>query len=173
MQCLNCKATVFSFHLCKDAVTAEGYGKQFRKERENYESICLYPNGSRETHISSDRTKLPLTSRNNVYVPVFTPMPWSQARQYCRSNYTDLATIPSSTAQQEMFSLTPAMAYWIGLFRDAWEWANGDQSTFRQWATVPPSNVSVEACAAVDMNGLWHSLSCSSYLPFICQMGEL
>uniref|UniRef100_A0AAY4C0Z8 C-type lectin domain-containing protein n=1 Tax=Denticeps clupeoides TaxID=299321 RepID=A0AAY4C0Z8_9TELE len=123
-------------------------------------TCCAVPSGER-MRIFSER----------VYVPVLTAVPWRQAQEYCRSNYTDLATIPDSAAYDLIYSLTPADPFWIGLFRDPWEWENGDQSSFRQWADGQPGNVSNEGCAGVDGSGLWRALSCALNLPFVCQIG--
>ncbi|XP_071345653.1 macrophage mannose receptor 1-like [Trachinotus anak] len=91
---------------------------------------------------------------------------WSEARQYCRSQYDDLAIVEddrlSSAAGQEDFLV------WTGLHRDGgtWKWTAG-LSEYRNWASNEPSNDS--NCASVSsVNGNMATRNCSAHFPFIC-----
>uniref|UniRef100_A0A8C6UBZ9 C-type lectin domain-containing protein n=1 Tax=Neogobius melanostomus TaxID=47308 RepID=A0A8C6UBZ9_9GOBI len=54
---------------------------------------------------------------------------WLGALEYCRENHTDLIG-----GSQPMPEISDSSAhYWIGLFRDSWQWSNGSSSSFRNW----------------------------------------
>ncbi|KAK2863599.1 hypothetical protein Q5P01_003132 [Channa striata] len=60
---------------------------------------------------------------NVTFVLVNTPMSWARAQNYCRTHYTDLASVRNMTENQKVAGLTPSgKKVWIGLFRDSWKW---------------------------------------------------
>ncbi|XP_028985460.2 macrophage mannose receptor 1-like [Betta splendens] len=112
-------------------------------------------------------------------------MTWSNAQQYCRANYTDLATFNS---MNEISSLNrPALSTsvaWIGLNDDpkgwmgvmasdanSWRWsATGAPSTtgYQSWATGEPNDQYIEYCVIMGNNGLWADVPCNALFSFVC-----
>uniref|UniRef100_A0A4W6G4N5 C-type lectin domain-containing protein n=1 Tax=Lates calcarifer TaxID=8187 RepID=A0A4W6G4N5_LATCA len=116
-------------------------------------------------------------------------MTWTAAQQYCRENYTDLATIES---MDDINMLNPDFYYssaWIGL-RDnpeswkgtvssnanSWRWsASGETSKtgYQAWNANEPNNVGGrETCTAMRTNGKWNDAQCETQLSFICYTGK-
>ncbi|XP_055359194.1 C-type lectin domain family 17, member A-like [Betta splendens] len=115
-------------------------------------------------------------------------MTWSNAQQYCRANYTDLATFNS---MNEISSLNrPALSTsvaWIGLNDDpkgwmgvmasdanSWRWsATGAPSTtgYQSWLIDEPNDKYIEYCVTMNSNGFWNDLSCNTSSSFICFTG--
>jgi hypothetical protein len=111
------------------------------------------------------------TDKSLVMYPYKTT--WEMARDKCRADGGDLATIVNSaenTAVLNMFSYT----LWIGLNDRATEgsftWVDGAQSTFRDWYPQEPDNFnSNEDCTALGPNEhKWNDLACDEYLRFLC-----
>uniref|UniRef100_A0A8C2ZI79 C-type lectin domain-containing protein n=1 Tax=Cyclopterus lumpus TaxID=8103 RepID=A0A8C2ZI79_CYCLU len=53
------------------------------------------------------------------YILVETPMIWYEARTYCRSKYTDLASIRNQYENKQIYSLVKENT-WFGLHRKIW-----------------------------------------------------
>jgi hypothetical protein len=100
-------------------------------------------------------------------------MTWYQARLACQEQNGDLATISNiveNNAIVNAFLPFPGDFFWIGLNERASEgnyvWANGDSSTFRNWAPNEPSNPGgdencVHMYTQSDINiGTWNNLAC-------------
>uniref|UniRef100_A0A8C2I112 C-type lectin domain-containing protein n=1 Tax=Cyprinus carpio TaxID=7962 RepID=A0A8C2I112_CYPCA len=51
---------------------------------------------------------------------------WTEAQEYCRRRYTDLASIRNQEDQAQITSLLNALAspVWIGLYRNTWKWSD-------------------------------------------------
>ncbi|XP_028258128.1 macrophage mannose receptor 1-like [Parambassis ranga] len=58
---------------------------------------------------------------------------WCQAQQYCRTHYSDLASIRNETENQRVIETGGNKTFWIGLMHDRWQWENGTCSTYRNW----------------------------------------
>ncbi|XP_028256300.1 C-type mannose receptor 2 [Parambassis ranga] len=58
---------------------------------------------------------------------------WCQAQQYCRTHFSDLASIRNETENQRVIETGGNKTFWIGLMHDQWQWENGTCSTYRNW----------------------------------------
>ncbi|KAI4901245.1 hypothetical protein NFI96_009282 [Prochilodus magdalenae] len=103
---------------------------------------------------------------------------WTEAQNYCRQTYTDLATI---NTMEEMKNLNatlkdkPSSSVWIGLVRGdtgSWLWslADGEENLYQNWASGEPNNVGgVENCAVMKKSdGTWFDDNCNSLYTFVC-----
>ncbi|XP_050960903.1 macrophage mannose receptor 1 [Labeo rohita] len=100
---------------------------------------------------------------------------WADAQSYCRTYYTDLATIRTADELALLNSLVPSGAsLWIGLFLDSWEWSDKWSNFFRNWAAGQPSQISGSGdCVSMSTtnSGKWIHESCNLRSPFICHGG--
>ncbi|KAL2088200.1 hypothetical protein ACEWY4_017028 [Coilia grayii] len=106
---------------------------------------------------------------------------WTEAQQYCREKFTDLATIDDMA---EMEKITSAVQFpgvnsgWIGLkygISPKWQWSLADRdfygenkAEFRNWGKSQLDGTRGEYCAAIMPGGWWHDLLCRRTFPFIC-----
>ncbi|XP_041926707.1 C-type lectin lectoxin-Phi1-like [Alosa sapidissima] len=108
---------------------------------------------------------------------------WTEAQQYCREEFTDLATIDNMTEMEkvnhtihEVSAENGNRAAWIGLFKqnDAWKWSDGSNSSFRKWNTGEPNNGDgKEFCTKIlNPSGAWNDAGCDHRSHFICYEGE-
>ncbi|XP_062410646.1 C-type mannose receptor 2-like [Sardina pilchardus] len=106
---------------------------------------------------------------------------WTEAQQYCREEFTDLATIDDMTEMEKVKSKIHAgVNAWIGLKRESspkWQWSLADrdfyreqETEFRNWATGQP-NGGREECVLMWRGGKWHDFWCRESRPFICYDG--
>uniref|UniRef100_A0A3Q2TZG1 C-type lectin domain-containing protein n=1 Tax=Fundulus heteroclitus TaxID=8078 RepID=A0A3Q2TZG1_FUNHE len=66
------------------------------------------------------------------YVFISTLKTWGSAQSYCRTHYTDLATIDSEEENLEVIKIIPNDSNaWIGLYRVPWLWSDKTQNSFR------------------------------------------
>ncbi|XP_056410201.1 macrophage mannose receptor 1-like [Hyla sarda] len=108
-------------------------------------------------------------------------MTWSESRTFCRTYYTDLASISSDEEQSAiaalLFSHIPSNGFWFGLKRNRfwgnWYWSNGrvwGQYSF--WGESEPSDPSSKLCGLLSgdpgRNFSWSSACCGADLPFVC-----
>uniref|UniRef100_UPI0037E91655 macrophage mannose receptor 1-like n=1 Tax=Semicossyphus pulcher TaxID=241346 RepID=UPI0037E91655 len=124
-------------------------------------------------------TKLPFVCQEekesgSMYV-VLQEKSWSDAQEYCRLNYKDLATVRSQTENQvlqqtvEESGPSPSLV-WIGLFRDEWKWSDKSNSSLRYWAHGQPNNDGV--CALFSsISNKWWDRGCSDAHHFYCYKG--
>ncbi|XP_041926688.1 C-type mannose receptor 2-like [Alosa sapidissima] len=110
---------------------------------------------------------------------------WTEAQQYCREEFIDLATIDDMTEMEKVKSMiheAGAGNAWIGLKQGnspKWQWSLADrdfyrenETEFRNWASNPPNGGAEEECVAMKhANGKWHHNKCIERLPFICYDG--
>ncbi|KAF7686993.1 hypothetical protein HF521_015386 [Silurus meridionalis] len=101
---------------------------------------------------------------------------WTDARTYCRSMYTDLATFetPDEITQLQNIanSQNCADSIWIGLYNDvnSWRWSMGNVplGSFINWYPPNPDNqLAKQSCGVVNPNG-WLDNSCTTLMTFIC-----
>uniref|UniRef100_UPI003AAC98D7 macrophage mannose receptor 1-like n=1 Tax=Centroberyx gerrardi TaxID=166262 RepID=UPI003AAC98D7 len=95
---------------------------------------------------------------------------WSEAREYCREEYTDLSRIHSQEEDQELFKIEKRFAtVWIGLYRDdndIWKWSGGGNASFLSPLEHKSVNKS-DRCVVHTTTG-WHAMSCVSKRHFFC-----
>uniref|UniRef100_A0AAX7U726 C-type lectin domain-containing protein n=1 Tax=Astatotilapia calliptera TaxID=8154 RepID=A0AAX7U726_ASTCA len=108
---------------------------------------------------------------------ITTFMNWTQAQNYCRSYYTDLASGLDQVDGEEMKTLFigRTMSVWMGLFRDSWRWLDGSDFSFRYWdMELFNDEQSNKTCAMTLLNrsGKWSSDECDKEKPFFCYDGE-
>ncbi|XP_062372261.1 C-type mannose receptor 2-like [Sardina pilchardus] len=106
---------------------------------------------------------------------------WTEAQQYCREEFTDLATIDDMTENEKVNSLirdAGAGSTWIGLKRGDWQWSlanryfyRENEAEFRNWALNQPNENNEECVALMRENGQWHDFNCGKSFPFICYDG--
>ncbi|XP_062372006.1 macrophage mannose receptor 1-like [Sardina pilchardus] len=101
---------------------------------------------------------------------------WSNAQHYCREHRTDLASVRNKNENERVKNLVPSgNDAWIGLFRDAWKWSDGNNSSYRYWNDNEPNNnwKRKENCGDFWMsaNGKWNDENCSILRPFFCYTG--
>uniref|UniRef100_A0A4W6G4T0 C-type lectin domain-containing protein n=1 Tax=Lates calcarifer TaxID=8187 RepID=A0A4W6G4T0_LATCA len=107
---------------------------------------------------------------------------WFEARNYCSSHYTDLATIGSHGDMKRLVNQTAASGVtaeiWIGLTESgpaSWLWSVGETSMshklaeYSNWDSSPDSS---HHCGGMRTDGKWLSTLCQTALPFVCQEGE-
>ncbi|KAM9425706.1 P-selectin-like [Pholidichthys leucotaenia] len=98
---------------------------------------------------------------------------WLAAQQYCRSSYTDLATI---TDDQDLKDLADVVSYGVqyvhlGLYR-SWGWSRSEEDDYKEgepafwnWASGEPTDY---FCGSMSASGEWHTTDCNTNLNFIC-----
>ncbi|XP_029961213.1 uncharacterized protein LOC115398538 [Salarias fasciatus] len=73
------------------------------------------------------------------YIRVQTPMPWTEAREFCQKHYVDLAVL---STEEQYFTVRTATAsskasFWLGLQRQSlgssWKWVSGEELGYKQW----------------------------------------
>ncbi|XP_029437043.1 macrophage mannose receptor 1-like [Rhinatrema bivittatum] len=106
--------------------------------------------------------------------------PWFEARSYCRTHHTDLASAPDPGAQQAIAEVLAGAAAapgtWIGLHwssvRGFWYWSSKGAFNFSNWGAGKPSNSPFQRCGMVSgdpaRNFTWSDECCGTHLPFIC-----
>ncbi|XP_064841713.1 macrophage mannose receptor 1-like [Oncorhynchus masou masou] len=104
---------------------------------------------------------------------------WSEAQQYCREHYTDLAFISNQEEVDQLLPISRGDWTWIGLHRDVndptgWTWSGGENSAFRFWKSGEPNNAGgIEDCVMVQWDMGWMDSRCSRTLPFLCYKEKL
>uniref|UniRef100_A0A668RV76 C-type lectin domain-containing protein n=1 Tax=Oreochromis aureus TaxID=47969 RepID=A0A668RV76_OREAU len=92
---------------------------------------------------------------------------WTEAQNYCRYNYTDLASgldqVDGKEYEDRIKGLTSPFSIWFGLFRDTWRWSDGSNFSFRYWdIQLFNDKQSNKTCAMTLLNrsGKWSSDEC-------------
>uniref|UniRef100_A0A4W3HMZ9 C-type lectin domain-containing protein n=1 Tax=Callorhinchus milii TaxID=7868 RepID=A0A4W3HMZ9_CALMI len=99
-------------------------------------------------------------SRNKLvdreYYPINQLKNWSEARDYCRSHYTDLVSIRSpEEAKRTSQMIVSDRILWIGLFSKKgstaeWMWTNGEEVNYTHWKFMQPNDyLNSDICVAV------------------------
>lgn len=101
---------------------------------------------------------------------------WRKAQEYCRLNYTDLASVRSQTENQALQQVinehvTSPSLFWNGLFRDEWKWSDQSDSSFRYWDSSQPNEDGICSLYGVSFK-TWWDRSCTGSKPFYCYKGE-
>ena len=112
---------------------------------------------------------------------------WTEAREWCRKNYTDMVVIQSQEENDFVVSMLPNRTkspyYWIGITRNhingTWTWI-GNNSTWvgeKSWAPDEPNNNDItEFCVEIYVNsgsnrGKWNDEKCGSKKFPVCYEG--
>ncbi|XP_072315509.1 C-type lectin 1-like [Eucyclogobius newberryi] len=96
---------------------------------------------------------------------------WQRGRSTCRENHHDLVAVTSSGINSAVRGLVAeGTSVWIGLFKDAWEWSDGHDTSFRSWVDGGDSDGD---CATISMEsrGFWTAKDCAAKMPFVCEGG--
>lgn len=115
------------------------------------------------------------TVREYHYVTL--PMSWDEAKNYCRSNYSDLASALNDEQYQLLYQIAgdPVRRGWIGLHHIAynWSWTMEDKNlysyaddTFLKWTNPPMGDA--RQCASFQ-GGHWLNTFCRDELRVVCQ----
>lgn len=106
------------------------------------------------------------TSSDPEYVFIPSSKTWSEAQQYCRMNYHDLASFTSSDLDNLMEE--QEFPVWIGLHREGetWNWTAG-YSNFSNWKWDEPNND--HDCVSISSTTKEMTVqNCSDLFPYIC-----
>lgn len=101
------------------------------------------------------------------------PRTWGESQHYCRSAYTDLASV-RNTSESNNIKKEIRTTSWIGLRRYSWaNWSDQSPTTFSNWDETQQTDdlnlIDQFYCAFVDtITGLWYISPCNYYLPFFC-----
>ncbi|XP_063755835.1 macrophage mannose receptor 1-like [Eleginops maclovinus] len=104
------------------------------------------------------------------YILVETPMNWDDARTFCRSKYTDLASVRNMNESQQISSLLSEDT-WIGLHRKTWPyWSDKSPNIFDKLTNLVFESRTQQYCASVSTtSGNWHDIDCETNRHFFCQ----
>ncbi|XP_072331410.1 macrophage mannose receptor 1-like isoform X2 [Scyliorhinus torazame] len=100
---------------------------------------------------------------------------WTEARDYCQSQHTNLVSIlsPEKAAVIANLSAQGARA-WIGLYNDdrssnGWKWTTGETFNYTNWTPSYPRefNTTSPACVYTSKDQ-WLDTQCGILLPFVC-----
>ncbi|XP_077091270.1 macrophage mannose receptor 1-like [Siphateles boraxobius] len=87
----------------------------------------------------------------------------NEARNACRSNYTDLVTIYNETENMDLVNILNVSG-WIGA--NSCKWSNGDPATFIKYSGTFNEE---KCCGAVNTGGGWGCVNCSeTKMYFMC-----
>ncbi|XP_008401130.1 macrophage mannose receptor 1-like [Poecilia reticulata] len=104
-----------------------------------------------------------------VYIKI--RMSWTEAQSYCRKHHTDLASVRNMAENRQVMNVkpVPTSTAWIGLYRAAWKWVDGSNSSFRNW-NEEPRLAKEDKCAAANFGNLgkWEDRNCDEKKPFFC-----
>uniref|UniRef100_A0A8D3BLP9 C-type lectin domain-containing protein n=2 Tax=Scophthalmus maximus TaxID=52904 RepID=A0A8D3BLP9_SCOMX len=101
-------------------------------------------------------------------------MNWTDAQDYCRVHYTDLATLES---MDDINRLKADFSYnlsWVGLSRDpnSRRWSatvEANTTGFHAWAETEPNHIGGnENCVLMSTNRQWRDYSCDRVRTFVC-----
>ncbi|KAK2853459.1 hypothetical protein Q5P01_006120 [Channa striata] len=118
------------------------------------------------------------SGQNRIYIYVPGTVTMSEAKQYCRDHYTDVATFRN---EDDIDALPSGSCYsghcWIGLERNMnntsdWYWSDGDENEYRKWELLEPNNFDGHQNCVVLQWRLWYDTSCDGKYPFLCYEDE-
>lgn len=104
------------------------------------------------------------------YILVTTRRSWLAAQDYCRSHYTDLASVRNMSEFQNISTLVSAPGAWIGLHRIPWQyWSDGTITSFTNWEDGEPKYSDRNVTCVSFRKGRWFNRPCDDELPYVCQ----
>ncbi|KAF5890113.1 macrophage mannose receptor 1-like, partial [Clarias magur] len=99
-------------------------------------------------------------------------MTWNEAQEFCRTNYTGLASVTSETSLRQLnleTAQTQTESVWTGLrfMNGIWFWVSGEQLGSQvSLSSCPPSSYS---CGSLNNNtNTLENRNCNDRLNFIC-----
>ncbi|XP_067436959.1 macrophage mannose receptor 1-like [Thunnus thynnus] len=119
------------------------------------------------------------TCRLHQYHFVAEPMNWTEAQNYCRETYTDLATIENTEDMNQLINTVSSAGYnsqvWIGLYRVIdWKWSDGYRGSgaeYRNWKSgYPYLSINVH-CVLTGCGHVWWDHYCEEDFKFVCYNG--
>uniref|UniRef100_A0A8C9XC38 C-type lectin domain-containing protein n=1 Tax=Sander lucioperca TaxID=283035 RepID=A0A8C9XC38_SANLU len=109
-------------------------------------------------------------------------MTWKEAKEYCRKNHTDLATVSNQTDMQRLLNSTTEQyqgGAWIGLqdntTNTVWRWSQPGvefNETESEWSPRQPDNLGNQENCVRMQDDTWNDDSCTKRYKFICYDGE-
>ncbi|XP_058637851.1 macrophage mannose receptor 1-like isoform X3 [Onychostoma macrolepis] len=106
-------------------------------------------------------------------------MKWREAQLYCRTLYTDLASVTDdteNTALTNIISANNGLDAWIGLSKNLWLWSDQTNVSWSSltWESGQPNNVNGnEECACAGTEGQMADDACSTLRAFYCKTPEV
>lgn len=107
-------------------------------------------------------------------------MVFSDAQQYCKWNFTDLATVDNMLDMQQLLAAVEGFyegPVWIGLYDIdwAWDWSLLDLSyykpgeyLYRVWNSGEPNQPRTQTLCAAIQGGYWFDFFCTETFTFVC-----
>ncbi|KAK9524955.1 hypothetical protein VZT92_017311 [Zoarces viviparus] len=97
---------------------------------------------------------------------------WVSSQELCREKHVDMASIGDELDNAEVANVAKAWgrSVWIGLFKDAWVWSDGRETSFRFWLSGSYSRGDCVSVAAAQQ-GRWVEAPCDEKAAFVCQGG--
>ncbi|XP_074540352.1 uncharacterized protein LOC141801271 [Halichoeres trimaculatus] len=97
-------------------------------------------------------------------------MNWPSAREYCRTQHTDLVSVRNEKESQILKELVGEHTVWTGLFRDPWTWSGESNSSFRYWTadTEVHKDDLGKQCVTVREDHRWEQRDCAQKHQFLC-----
>ncbi|XP_034765502.2 macrophage mannose receptor 1-like [Acipenser ruthenus] len=150
----------------------------------NGECGAINPNGFWETRPCDDLVRFICLAGPSAqcgqreYFLVNTVKNADEAREHCRSLYTDLVSITSQDVlldiEQLMNKDTSNTDYWIGLRRDggSWGWGNGETFSYSNWGDTRSTSDCVTLKTSQLNFGAWQMNNCNDNNKFICYKGH-
>ncbi|XP_068998020.1 macrophage mannose receptor 1-like [Embiotoca jacksoni] len=124
--------------------------------------------GYRQYYVCFDAEK----HGRDQYVRTTDRLNWRNARDYCRTHHTDLASVRNEAENQIIQDVAAGDRVFVGLFRDPWTWSDQTYSSLRYWRTSQAVNTAIgkESCVALlkSESGRWGERQCGEKLPFVC-----
>ncbi|XP_043101212.1 macrophage mannose receptor 1-like [Puntigrus tetrazona] len=137
------------------------------------------PDDEQESRRSSKEKKLDKSQTQDKFKFIQTSLNWREAQVYCRTLYTDLATVTDdseNTALADLMYKNNVWEAWIGLSKNLWLWSDGTGVSRASvtWESGQPDNVNGdEECACAGTEGQTADDACSTRRPFYCKTYDL
>ncbi|XP_072115296.1 macrophage mannose receptor 1-like isoform X2 [Mobula birostris] len=112
-------------------------------------------------------------SAGREYHRIQEPRNWTEAWDYCRSVFTDLASVRNPEEWEEV-SHYAQQGEWVGLHKDnqtstEWKWTTGEIFNYSNWEPWKPREFSTSSLSCVyTSRNQWFDTECDIPLPFIC-----
>ncbi|TNN53395.1 C-type lectin 1 [Liparis tanakae] len=109
------------------------------------------------------------------YSFISTPKNWTEARRYCLTKHTDLASVHDGADVEKLSALITAGVphVFLGLYR-RWDWSRSaadsyraGEKTFWKWVSGEPLD-HPHFCGSIDGTGEWSATDCSKRMNFTC-----